>query len=100
MKSKIEWTESTWNPKPLLEDIGELDLDNIEWVIVGGESGVKARPMNKAWAEAVQKQCQIADVAFFFKQWGSWSADGIKRAKQANGRILNGRVWDEMPANR
>ncbi|MDY0744131.1 phage Gp37/Gp68 family protein [Paucibacter sp. R3-3] len=83
--------------EPLLEDVGALDLKDIHWVIVGGESGPKARPMQKAWALAVQQQCEAQDVAFFFKQWGGWGADGKKRAKGANGRVLDGRTWDEMP---
>lgn len=84
--------------EPLLADVGELNLTDIHWVIVGGESGPKARPMKMEWAEAVRTQCQEQEVAFFFKQWGGWGADGKKRAKAANGRELNGRTWDEMPA--
>ena len=83
--------------EPLLECVGDLDLTDIHWVIVGGESGPKARPMKMAWAQAVQRQCEEQNVAFFFKQWGGWGADGKKRAKAANGRVLNGRTWDEMP---
>lgn len=83
--------------EPLLSDVGELDLRDIHWVIVGGESGPKARPMKMKWVESVRVQCQEQDVAFFFKQWGGWGADGKKRAKAANGRELNGRTWDEMP---
>lgn len=83
--------------EPLLSDVGRLDLTDIHWVIVGGESGPKARPMKMAWAEAVRVQCQEQAVAFFFKQWGGWGADGKKRAKAANGRELNGRTWNEMP---
>lgn len=83
--------------EPLLEDVGQLDLTDIHWVIVGGESGPKARPMRKAWALAVQQQCETQNVAFFFKQWGGWGADGKKRAKGANGRVLEGRTWSEMP---
>ena len=64
---------------------------------MGGESGAKARPMKKEWVESIQAQCEIADVSFFFKQWGGWGVDGVRRAKQANGRELNGRTWDEMP---
>lgn len=85
--------------EPLLESVGEMDLSNIHWVIVGGESGSKARPMQKEWVEEIRLQCEDADVAFFFKQWGGWGADGKKRAKHQNGRKLNGRTWDEMPAN-
>lgn len=84
--------------EPLLEDVGQLDLAGIHWVIVGGESGAKARPMKPEWAEAVRFQCEDQGVAFFFKQWGGWGADGKRRAKAKNGRTLNGRTWDEMPA--
>jgi protein gp37 len=84
--------------EPLLEDVGQLDLADIHWVIVGGESGLRARPMKPEWAEAVQRQCDEQRVAFFFKQWGGWGADGQRRAKAHNGRLLNGRTWDEMPA--
>jgi protein gp37 len=85
--------------EPLLEDVGELDLRDIHWVIVGGESGPKARPMKEEWADSVRGQCEAQQVAFFFKQWGGWGADGKRRAKHANGRLLNGRTWDEMPAS-
>jgi len=83
--------------EPLLEDVGQLDLQNIHWVIVGGESGPKARPMQPEWAESVQRQCAKQGVAFFFKQWGGWGADGKRRSKAQNGRLLKGRTWDEMP---
>jgi len=85
--------------EPLLSDVGELDLSDIHWVIVGGESGPKARPMRMEWVESVRVQCKEQGVAFFFKQWGGWGADGKKRAKAANGRELNGRTWDEMPSS-
>ena len=84
--------------EPLLEDLGTIDLAGIHWVIVGGESGVKARPMRKEWIDGVKRQCDSADVAFFFKQWGAWGSDGEKRSKKANGRRYRGRVWDNMPA--
>lgn len=84
--------------EPLLDDVGELNLKDIHWVIVGGESGPKARPMKPEWAESIRDQCEKAGVAFFFKQWGGWGVDGKKRAKKYNGRELNGRTWDEMPA--
>lgn len=83
--------------EPLLEDLGEFDLTDIHWVIVGGESGPNAREMKKQWATNVQFQCEQQNVAFFFKQWGGWGADGKKRSKKANGRILNGKHYDEMP---
>lgn len=84
--------------EPLLEDLGNVDLTDIHWVIVGGESGPKARPMQKEWVEYIRVQCEEAGVAFFFKQWGGWGIDGKKRAKKQNGRELNGRTWDGMPA--
>ena len=83
--------------EPLLEDLGEMDLRAIHWVIVGGESGHGARPMAKEWVEHVQRQCEAAGVAFFFKQWGGWGADGVRRSKKANGRELAGRTWDAYP---
>jgi len=83
--------------EPLLEDIGKIDLSGIDWVIVGGESGAKARPMKKEWALSIQKQCKEQNVAFFFKQWGTWGADGVRRSKKSNGRILEGKEWSEYP---
>jgi protein gp37 len=83
--------------EPLLEDLGEINLSGIHWVIVGGESGPKARPMKKEWVEQIRLQCETNDIAFFFKQWGGWGSDGKKRAKKHNGRELNGRTWDQMP---
>jgi protein gp37 len=84
--------------EPLLEDVGRLNLSNIHWVIVGGESGPKARLMKPEWAESVRRQCKAQRVAFFFKQWGGWGADGKRRSKAQNGRLLNGKTWDEMPS--
>lgn len=83
--------------EPLLEDLGPVDLRDIHWIIVGGESGPKARPMREAWVANVQAQAEAAGAAFFFKQWGGWGADGVKRAKKANGRIFRGRTWDGYP---
>ena len=76
--------------EPLLEDLGELDLDDIHWVIVGGESGPGARPMDERWAANIRDACEAASVPFFFKQWG-----GVNKSK--TGRILEGRTWDGMP---
>lgn len=84
--------------EPLLEDVGKLNLTDIHWVIVGGESGPRARPMKLEWVESVRHQCKAQKVAFFFKQWGGWGADGKRRAKSKNGRLLNGKTWDEMPS--
>lgn len=83
--------------EPLLEDVGKLDLRGIHWVIVGGESGAKARPMKPEWAENVRRQALTQGVAFFFKQWGAWGADGVRRDKKRNGRELAGRRWDDFP---
>jgi len=83
--------------EPLLEDLGSLDLSDIHWVIVGGESGPKARPMKLDWVESIRMQCHAQGASFFFKQWGGWGADGVRRPKKENGRMLNGRTWDEMP---
>jgi protein gp37 len=83
--------------EPLLEDLGTLDLTRIHWVIVGGESGHKARPMKEEWVSSIRSQCVRADVAFFFKQWGKFGPDGVGRSKAANGRQLEGKVWDALP---
>jgi protein gp37 len=78
--------------EPLLEDLGPIDLSGIDWVIAGGESGPGARPMKPEWAIGVRDQCRAAGVPFFFKQWGGvW--------KKRNGRVLEGRTWDEMPTS-
>lgn len=84
--------------EPLLEDLGEVNLSDIHWVIVGGESGHKARPMRPEWVDNIQRQAEKSGVAFFFKQWGGWGADGIKRHKKANGRLFRGKTWDAYPA--
>jgi protein gp37 len=76
--------------EPLLGPLADLDLRGIDWVIVGGESGPKARPMDPAWVNALRDQCRKANVPFFFKQWGG-------RNKKQAGRILDGRTWDQMP---
>jgi protein gp37 len=76
--------------EPLLEDLGEIDLRGISWVIVGGESGPGARPMDESWVRTVRRQCRAHDVPFFFKQWG-----GVH--KKLAGRLLDGRSYDELP---
>lgn len=83
--------------EPLLEDLGVLNLSGIHWVIVGGESGAKARPMQAGWARRVRDQAIKQGVAFFFKQWGTWGADGVRRSKKTNGRRLTGREWNQFP---
>jgi protein gp37 len=76
--------------EPLLGPISGLDLTGIDWVIVGGESGPRARPMKEEWVTEIRDQCLDAGVAFFFKQWGGTN-------KKRTGRTLEGRIWDEMP---
>jgi len=79
--------------EPLLGPLPELNLEGIDWVIAGGESGPGARPMNPDWVFDIRNQCQLARVPFFFKQWG-----GMRKKKA--GRMLEGRTWDEMPVAR
>jgi protein gp37 len=74
----------------LLGDLGELNLDEIDWVIVGGESGPGARPIEIGWVRNIREQCLARSVPFFFKQWG-----GINKKKA--GRLLDGETWNEMP---
>jgi len=76
--------------EPLLEELGEIDLAGIDWVIVGGESGPGARPIRKEWVVSIREQCKAAGVAFFFKQWGG-------TRKSLHGRKLEGRTYDEYP---
>jgi len=83
--------------EPLIGSLGKLNLSGIHWCIVGGESGPKARPLKKEWVIKIFEQCKKQKVAFFFKQWGTWGADKIKRNKKSNGRIFLGRKWDEYP---
>lgn len=83
--------------EPLLEDLGSIKLSDIHWVIVGGESGPKARPMKAEWVNSIKVQCKEFHVPFFFKQWGGWRPDGVKRPKKQNGRLLHGRAWDGKP---
>lgn len=79
--------------EPLLGPLAQLHLDAIHWVIVGGESGHGARPMNVEWVREIRDQCRPARVPFFFKQWG-----GVQKSR--NGRLLDNRIWDEMPVVR
>jgi protein gp37 len=76
--------------EPLLGRISKVNLQGIDWVIVGGESGPNARPMSPLWVEEIRDLCIKAEIPFFFKQWGGFN-------KKKNGRTLNGRTWDEMP---
>ena len=95
-KSRIELLRKTsakvkfLSIEPLLGPLGKLNLRDIDWVIVGGESGPGARPMQENWALDVRDQCVRANVPFFFKQWGGFN-------KKKNGRLLKGETWSEMP---
>jgi protein gp37 len=79
--------------EPLIGPLDPLPLENIDWVIVGGESGPRARAMEAAWVKSIRRQCRKHGVAFFFKQWG-----GVR--KDLTGRLLDGRTYDEMPHHR
>ena len=76
--------------EPLLSAVEDMNLDNIDWVIVGGESGPGSRPIEKQWVRDILRQCRNAEVPFFFKQWGGTN-------KKKTGRLLDGETWDEMP---
>lgn len=117
LNNKLTWTENIWmgvsvenqdytfriddlrktdahtkflSIEPLIGQITKLNLNNIDWVIVGGESGPGARPMKEEWVITIKDICKNSGVPFFFKQWG-----GVNKKK--NGRLLEGRTWDEMP---
>ena len=83
--------------EPLLGPLDEMDLSGIEWVIVGGESGPNARKMMPKWVKSIQEQTSKFNVPFFFKQWGTWGPDGIRRSKKKNGKLFEGAVVQEMP---
>jgi protein gp37 len=78
--------------EPLLERV-EVDLAEVDWCIVGGESGPRARPIDRDWVRLIRDQCLASEVPFFFKQWGG-------QTPKAGGRLLDGRTWDEMPRER
>jgi protein gp37 len=119
LSEKLEWPENVWmgvsvenadylhridhlretdakikflSVEPLLGPLGEMDLGGIDWVIVGGESGPRARPIDPTWVRSIRDQCIDAGVAFHFKQWG-----GVNKKK--SGLILDGRKWDQFPAS-
>jgi protein gp37 len=85
--------------EPLLGPL-ELNLEGMHWVIVGGESGHRARRMKPEWATSIRDQCHKADIPFFFKQWGAYDEAGVRRGKKATGRLLDHRTWDTMPCSR
>lgn len=83
--------------EPLVEDLGELDLTNINWVIVGGEHAVNARPMKEEWVLSIKDQAEKQGALFFFKQWGSIGRDGVYRSVERNGSELQGKTYKAMP---
>jgi protein gp37 len=87
--------------EPLLSPVNleSSMLDGIHWVIVGGESGPRARPVKPEWVSKIREQCERHQVPFFFKQWGAYDPSGKRVGKKVAGRILDGRTWDEMPAD-
>ncbi len=85
--------------EPLIGSVGQIDLSDIHWAIVGGESGKSARPIQEEWIDEIYSQCLDYDTAFFFKQWGTWGKDNKRRSKKANGREYKGRTWDQMPVH-
>ncbi len=93
LKASVKWLSI----EPLLDDLGELDLNGIDWVIVGGESGYNARIMQKSWLINIKIQCDRAKIPFFFKQWGAYGEDGIKRNKKNNGALLDGKIYQAFP---
>jgi protein gp37 len=90
--SKTDAATKFLSIEPLIGPINQFSLKNIDWVIVGGESGPKSRPMKEEWVTSIRDKCLKQNVPFFFKQWG-----GVQKKK--NGRELKGRTWDEMPSN-
>jgi protein gp37 len=86
--------------EPLLEDLGDIDLEGIDWIIAGGESGPRARPMCPDWARSLFFRATECGIPFFFKQWGTWGPDGMRRNKGANGSSLDGRAIRMQPRPR
>lgn len=84
--------------EPLVGDLGELDLTNIDWIIVGGEHAVNARPMSEEWVLSIKTQAEKQGALFFFKQWGSIGRDGVYRSVECNGSELQGKTYKAMPA--
>ena len=83
--------------EPLLGDMSEINLDGIDWVITGGESGARARRTPAKWFLGLRDACLRWNTPFFFKQWGAWGEDGVKRSKYKNGSLLDGREWKQYP---
>lgn len=85
--------------EPLIGSVGTIDLSEVHWAIVGGESGRSARPIKEKWIDEIYEQCALHDVAFFFKQWGTWGEDNKRRSKKENGREYRGKTWNDMPGS-
>jgi protein gp37 len=83
--------------EPLIGSVGKVDLTDIHWAIVGGESGRSARPIREEWIDEIYDQCFRYHTAFFFKQWGAWGKDNKRRSKKANGREYRDQTWNDMP---
>jgi protein gp37 len=83
--------------EPLLEDLGPINLQGIDWVIIAGESGPKSRRMDPEWARNIRDQCIAKKIPVFFKQWGEFNEHGNRVGKKNAGRILDGREWNDMP---
>ena len=94
---KINATIKFISFEPLIDSAGKIDLTDIDWVIVGGESGYNGRPMKPEWVNEIYLQCQEKNIPFFFKQWGTWGSDGIKRNKKANGKLFQDKIIQEYP---
>lgn len=93
LSASVKWLSC----EPLISDLGELDLRGIDWVIAGGESGANARAMKEEWVLNIKRQCEAQNVAFFFKQWGAWGSDGVKRSKKENVALLGGKIYQAYP---
>ncbi len=83
--------------EPLIGPLSDLPLSGIHWAIVGGESGPGSRPMAPQWVREIRDRCIAEEVPFFFKQWGAFGPDGVRRSKKDNGRELDGRHWSQTP---
>lgn len=85
--------------EPLLEDLGDIDLSGINLVVAGGESGVNARACELSWVESLKTQCEKQDVHLYWKQWGTYGEDGIRRGKDKNGHLIQGKEYLSFPDN-
>ena len=104
-KERIDYLRSIEAPvrfiscEPLLGDMADVDLTNIDWVITGGESGVRARRTPVQWFRNLREACRRWNTPFYFKQWGAWGQDGVKRSKYLNGSLFDGCIYKMMPGD-